>query len=120
MCTNYRFHNKAGTNSSEETNMLVCKIQLLFCYIFFTPYPNCKNANIKYNSLSNLFTYLHCIVFIFCLPELKMSSSVNLNRMFPLLGNISCNFHIMVAAHLKKQMRAFNYGFQRHSKIMQV
>ena len=54
MCTNYRFHNKSGTNnqfqsiskqqwhksntswknSPKETNMLVCKIQLLFCYIF--------------------------------------------------------------------------------------
>ena len=84
MCTNYRFHNKSGTNNQFQSIskqqrlqkwylskkslqkklvcMLVYKIQLLFCYIFFTPYPNCKNANIKYNSY---FICLHICTALF-------------------------------------------------------
>ena len=75
-----RFHSKPGTNnqfrsiskitkviplkkiSSEETNMLVCKFTYSFVTFFFTPHPNCKNANIKYNSY---FICLHICTALF-------------------------------------------------------
>ena len=110
---------RRSINYTVVLHIQAVKIQFFFLRIW-TLYLNCRNCH-KYQhrfawwkllTSLRLYKISYCIfemnslfkcVFIFCLPELKMSSSVNLNRMFPLLGNISCNFHIMVAAHLENK-----------------
>ena len=88
LCTNYRFHIKAGTNnqfqsiskqqwhksntswknSPKETNMLVCKIQLLFCYIFLLHIQIVKmqisNTTATYIFFFYIFA-LHCFYSLF-------------------------------------------------------